>query len=331
MNPAPPVTSTFNPVPSATSLSILLPVHGSSPFLDEAISSCLSAANKVAGSEVVIILDRPEPLSLEVIAKYLGTSGLRITESRKEGLPAALNLGIAQSRSEFVARMDDDDLCHPERFKRQIISMERDESLLALGSQACFIDQENTYLGSSSLPTRDADLRRMLLALNPFVHSSMMYRRDALERVGKYDEGLFVAQDHLLHAKLASIGRVENLDSALIAYRKHPGQHGDYGSTLSPKATLRREVSKRSRAIILGESASSKSDSAANEIYEFVSTDRNWRRVLRAFVWSPKLTTTLVLTALRTRILFLFARVRGSGDGDLTEFLESKTYGATNP
>ena len=250
----------------------------------------------------MVILDRPDQNTLKLLSEDRFRENVKILESQTNGLPAALNLGLQKTDSLFIARMDDDDISHSQRFVLQLEKMLSDPELMALGSQACLIDSQGKSFGQTSLPTRHSDIRRMLLAVNPFIHSSMIYRREALTSVGNYNEDLFVAQDHQLHARLATIGKVQNLKESLIAYRVHPGQHGEYSSAASEKAALRRQVSRQSRGIILGDRATATKHDAGGSIYEFIAHGRKLRNLTSALFTAPLFTLAFLLSNLRVKV-----------------------------
>jgi hypothetical protein len=75
-------------------------------------------------------------------------------------------------------------------------------------------------------PTEDAAIRRMLVRENPFVHSSVMMRRDALEKAGGYDEQWPVAQDYDLWMRMSRITRMANLPDVLVVRRLLPTRVG---------------------------------------------------------------------------------------------------------
>ena len=69
-----------------------------------------------------------------------------------------------------------------------------------------------------------AAIRRTLIRRNPFVHSSVMLRREAVLRVGGYDETLPVAQDYDLWMRLSRLARLANLPEPLVVRRLLPGR-----------------------------------------------------------------------------------------------------------
>jgi hypothetical protein len=91
----------------------------------------------------------------------------------------------------------------------------------------------------------DASIRRALIRANPFVHSSVIVRRAALDRAGGYDRSFPVAQDYDLWMRLARVTRLANLAEPLVIRRLTPGRV----SAVRDDDRLRAEARVRWRAV----------------------------------------------------------------------------------
>lgn len=274
-------------------LSVLLPVYGDSPHLLRAIESTILAASASCDSEILIIFDRPSEMSRELATTFAGERGVRILNSPKPGLPAALNFGIVNSDSELIARMDSDDICHPQRFLLQTQRFTENLNLVGLGTQGVFIGDFGEYLGFSSLPVHHKEIAKIIPILNPFIHPSMVYRRSAIERVGYYDETLFVAQDHELHGRLVQAGDIENLEKFLIGYRRWSGQQGEYSDPNGKKELKRLEVSRMVREKLMYKKLSQRRKDATDLVFRTVSQGTSLPNLLRLMSLDAHLTLEL--------------------------------------
>jgi hypothetical protein len=97
-------------------------------------------------------------------------------------------------------------------------------------------------------PAGDAAIRRALIRRNPFVHSSVLMRRSAVDAVGGYDESLPVAQDYDLWMRMSGVTRLANLAEPLVVRRLLPGRV----SATRDAARLAAEARVRWRAIRSG-------------------------------------------------------------------------------
>lgn len=226
-------------------VSAVVPAARRDAHLAAAVESLL--AQTLTDLEVIVVLDGAEP------GRALPTDPrVRVHEyGERRGTPVALNRGLAMARGRYVARLDADDVAHPERLALQVAALDARPELIGVGSCVTLIDQDGRHLGDLDVPT-SADTARRLLVRNVFVHSAMLLRRDALESVGGYDPRCTRMQDYDLWLRLSRVGRLENSPLRLTSYRVHEGMHSRRTSPFGTAArTVRR--SRRALAADLGE------------------------------------------------------------------------------
>jgi glycosyltransferase involved in cell wall biosynthesis len=141
------------------------------------------------------------------------------------GLPATLNRGISLARGHYVARLDHDDLMMPSRLEAQARYLDAHPRTALLGTAA------QIYVGDQSTeryhrhPVSSKALRLRLLFDNPFVHASVMFRRDAIVAIGGYctDKARLPPEDYELWSRVARVHDVANLHDVLTVYREVAG------------------------------------------------------------------------------------------------------------
>ncbi|EJG1636720.1 glycosyltransferase [Vibrio alginolyticus] len=170
--------------------------------------------------QVVIVLDGPINDELTNIIELFSSKLViqKVFLESNSGLAVALNEGLKYCSGDLIARMDTDDLCHPDRLKLQEDFILKNK-LDILGTAAYIIDLEGNVTGSRINPTEHDDIVLQLWC-NPFIHPSVMFRRDAINRIGCYNECLRRRQDYELWFRAARNGlKLGNLDKQLISYR----------------------------------------------------------------------------------------------------------------
>ncbi|MBU1312777.1 MAG: glycosyltransferase [Alphaproteobacteria bacterium] len=202
-------------------VSVVMPIYNGAADLRRALDSVLNQSFR--NFEVIVINDGSKDRSAEVLA---GVSDPRVTVVHQEnaGLAATLNRGLSMSRGELIARQDQDDLSHPERFARQVAYLDTHPDCILLGTAAeIWIGDEPTDRAHDH-PLRHEILSFELLFNNPFVHSSVMMRRDAVMAIGGYttDKARQPPEDYELWSRMARHGRVANLGERLLVYREVP-------------------------------------------------------------------------------------------------------------
>lgn len=198
------------------SISVVMPVYNALPFLDDSISSILGQT--LSDFEFVILDDASTDGSAERLYQWsLRDARIQLHESKKRlGLAASSNAVVAKSLAPLVARMDADDIAHPDRLLRQMNVMKDCPDVVVIGTLC-------NGINASGREVRPRDRWRLLRRSNliPFPHGSAMFRREVFDQVGGYDEKAVSGEDQELFLKMAGRGRVLILPDILYSYRYH--------------------------------------------------------------------------------------------------------------
>ena len=207
--------------------SLLLPVYaGDDPaFLRAAFESSVDRQT-LRPTEAVIVQDGPVPDALAaefariVIESPIPVRLVQLPENR--GLAEALNRGLDAVSTPVVARMDADDVSVPERFERQWARIEAGLDLVGTG-MAEFESDPDRPVSVRTPPVGSERIREHARTHNPFNHPTMMYRVEALERVGRY-QPFGKMEDYWLGVRLINAGaNVDNISEPLLRYRVGAG------------------------------------------------------------------------------------------------------------
>ena len=214
-------------------ISVIMPTYNTPvEYLGEAIKSVISQ-NFIYHIELIIIDDGSD----EEYAKHIPTRCDRdnvtikvIRLANNQGLPTALNTGIANCSHDLVARMDADDIMLPTRLMIQYMVMKKFPEVHILGTDVVIFKTENgnkIVIRRTSHPTVvDRDLV-VQTGMNWFInHPTVMYRKETVLRVGGYDTKLRgYPEDVHLWMKLMQEGyRIYNLKNPLLMYRATTNQ-----------------------------------------------------------------------------------------------------------
>lgn len=197
-------------------ISVVMPVHNGIPFLDESIKSIL--AQTISNFEFVIFDDASTDGSSELLREWEQRDArIKVHHSGKQlGLAGSSNAVVSKARAPILARMDADDLAHPDRLRRQLNILESHPDIVVVGALNIGID-------ASGRVVRPRDRWRLLRRSGyiPFAHGSAMFRRNVFDEVGGYDELMTGAEDQDLFRKMATKGRVVTVADVLYSYRYH--------------------------------------------------------------------------------------------------------------
>jgi len=195
-------------------------VFNGEKYLREAIDSVL--AQTKTDFEFIIVDDGSTDSSKEIIRAY-NDPRIRLLENPTNmRLPAALNKGIEVARSEYIARMDCDDICDPERLEKQFDYLQQHPEVVAVGTAATFMDEGGEEVGLFT-PSDNHQVLVKIFPGSPFIHPSVMFRKSTYLKAGKYPEFMrWGAEDAVLFGKMAKLGKLSNLPQSYLKYRLVP-------------------------------------------------------------------------------------------------------------
>jgi hypothetical protein len=149
---------------------------------------------------------------------------VRVFHQADAGLAGALNRGISLARGRYIARQDHDDLADPTRIAKQVEFLDAHPDYALVGTRAEIWIGDKPSGRFHDHPTEDDILRFDLLFNNPFVHSSVMMRKSALDHVGVYTTvpSRQPPEDYELWSRISRHYRVANLPERLTVYREVP-------------------------------------------------------------------------------------------------------------
>ena len=204
-------------------LSVVMCAYNSEQYIGAAIESIL--AQSYRDFEFIIVgggfihSDR----TAELIASYQKRDSRIVVVSRYQSHAASLNLGISLAKGEYIASMDDDDISLPERLARQVAFLDANPGVGIVGTQCLYSDEINHRQYTHATPLTDAGIRAWFVRGNPFIHGSIMVRRDVMDKVSGYDGRYAAAEDYEMMMRLAAVTRMANLPEVLYVYRIRPG------------------------------------------------------------------------------------------------------------
>jgi glycosyltransferase involved in cell wall biosynthesis len=202
-------------------ISVIMSVHNAEGFLDASVGSIL--AQSFGDFEFILIDDGSTDGSREKLQAFANRdSRIRLISRPNKGLTPTLNEALKLAGGELIARMDADDIATPDRLKIQVEYMRAHPEVTLLGGAYELIDHAGRLLTTITPPADDATLQEHALSgRTPICHPLAIFRRDAAEKVGGYDEELTVAQDLDLWLKLGEVGKMSAVPDVLLKYRQH--------------------------------------------------------------------------------------------------------------
>jgi glycosyltransferase involved in cell wall biosynthesis len=202
----------------APEVTVLMPVHNAAAFVRDAAASILSQTFR--DFELLVVDDASTDATVTVL-ESLGDPRIRVIRSRERlRFSGALNAGLDQARGVFVARMDGDDIALPDRLARQREYLRAHPEVgLCGGLAARFGTLRGRFFRT---PLTHGEIASQMLFDSPFVHPTVMLRRELFDRHGlRYDAVFCPADDYELWSRAVRLFPAANLDRLVLRYRVH--------------------------------------------------------------------------------------------------------------
>lgn len=199
-------------------VTVLMSVYNGEPYLRASIDSILNQTFQ--DFEFIIIDDASTDSSRKIMESYKDSRIRLLINSRNLGLAASLNRGLKAAQGDFIARQDADDVSRNDRLEKQVCFMRNNAECLLVGGQAMDIDEEGREFGVIPKPLSHSAIRWFLIFDNPFVHTSVMFRKNImLKDFNGYDHLFVCSQDYELWSRVAHDHPVANLSDILVNKR----------------------------------------------------------------------------------------------------------------
>ncbi len=232
---------------AAPEVSVVIPFRNAEDTLPECLDSLQQQT--LQDFEALLVDDGSGDGSAELVRERASNDGrLRLLEPGRVGLVGALNLGIAHCRAELIARMDADDIMHPDRLRQQVEFLGTRPDIALAGCRVKLFPQKAIragyleYVKWQNQCINPEDIATNLFVESPLAHPSVTMRRTALESVGGYVDGPF-PEDYDLWLRLHESGhRMAKVPSVLLSWREGPDRTSRTDSRYSREAFDRLRV-----------------------------------------------------------------------------------------
>ncbi len=203
----------------STEISVILPIYNASLYLKDAIDSILNQSFR--DFELIVYDDGSTDGSRTIVDSYQDDRIIKRYFDDNQGLIKILNLGFSEAKGKYIARMDADDISHPNRFEIQRNFLESNPEIGICGTQLELIHTGELL----ERPTEDGDIRWWIFKGSPFAHPSVMIRKQVIDDHNlRFDPKAYVVEDFDFWWHLAFHTKLANLNQTLLKYRVHEQQ-----------------------------------------------------------------------------------------------------------
>lgn len=201
-------------------ITVLMPAYNAGKYIAEAITSVLKQS--FTDFELLIINDGSTDRTVKIIESFHDPRIVLIHQENR-GVAAALNTGLAHSRADYIARFDADDICNHDRLKIQYEFIRAYPEYAIVGSAADYLDVDGHYIFTQHpVAHLNEEIQALIYTVCPFIHSSVLYKKEVILKAGGYNEYAYTFEDHFLWADILKHAKACNLSQALIKVRLNP-------------------------------------------------------------------------------------------------------------
>ena len=203
-----------------STVSVIMGIYNCATTLGEAIDSIVNQT--FSDWELIMCDDGSQDNTLSVALEYKEKYPPKIVVLKNEknlGLNATLNRCLAVAKGKYIARMDGDDVCSPERFAKELAVLESEPEIAIVSTDMAYFDESGTW-GKMSHPTYPQGID--FLYETPFCHAPCMVRKEAYDAVQGYsvDKKLLRVEDYHLWMKMYKAGyKGKNIHECLYQMR----------------------------------------------------------------------------------------------------------------
>ncbi|MDR2056691.1 MAG: glycosyltransferase [Dysgonamonadaceae bacterium] len=195
-------------------------VYNGGKYLKEAIDSILNQTFK--DFEFLIVNDASTDSTSAILSQYTDFRIKIIENETNKGLTYSLNLMLAQSRGDYIARMDADDIALPNRLEIQHQFMEMHPEIGICGSFVESFIQGTKKRQIVRFPKTDIEIRAFAFFQSPFCHPSTMFRKKIKDKYHLQYSPLYIkSEDYALWVELLKYTQGATIPQVLLKYRRH--------------------------------------------------------------------------------------------------------------
>lgn len=202
-------------------VSVVIPAYNAAWCVGRAVDSVL--AQDYTDRELIVVNDGSTDDTAQILAAY--GDAIQVVTQANGGMSSARNAGISAARGRYLAFLDSDDRWLQGKLARQMTLMESEPDLAFCAATATFEDPDGNPAGMWACSRRaDAGVGDILAhhATVAGGASSVLARRELVQRLGGFDETLFGAEDTDLWVRLAALGRFACIADPLVVVLKRP-------------------------------------------------------------------------------------------------------------
>ncbi|MDB5245585.1 MAG: hypothetical protein JWN90_690 [Parcubacteria group bacterium] len=202
-------------------VSITMTTYNRAGYIEEAIRSVV--AQTYENWELVVVDDGSSDDTQARVASFNDSRIRYLRHETNKGIYQTRTDAVATSHGTYIAVLDSDDVwSSPTKLAAQVAFLEAHPDHAMIGTFITLIDGDGKEIGKDQYHTDDAGIRAHILIRNQFAHSSVLMRKELVEKVSGY-RNIALAEDLDLFLRLGAHAKFANISEYMTKYRIHAG------------------------------------------------------------------------------------------------------------
>jgi glycosyltransferase involved in cell wall biosynthesis len=192
------------------------------PYVLEAMQSIISQTYK--NWQLLVVWDAADiAQAKQITARFQKDKRIKLILNKKRlGLVESRNKGLKLAKGKYIAVLDTDDLWeNKQKLSLQVNFLEQNKEYVLVGGGVIVINEQGRTTRRYTNPLTDRAIRNGMLLRNPFLHSSVLFRKESALFAGGYSTEVVVGEEYVLWLNLGMLGKMANLSKPLVRYRIH--------------------------------------------------------------------------------------------------------------
>lgn len=200
-------------------ISVVIPSYNND-LIDVSITMDSLINQSFKDFDVIVVDDNNVKDVRSLISSYSSKLKIKhIINTQRHGIASSINIGIQESSSNYIARLDFGDVCVNNRLEIQFNFLEKNQNIVACGSNIELFNDDK-ILGEVVYPENHLKILKGFIFHSPIAHPSVMFRKEDIKEVGGYTEKLFFGEDLDLWLKLIkNEKKFFNIQEVLLRYK----------------------------------------------------------------------------------------------------------------
>ena len=218
-------------------LSVIIPTYNRVRLLGKAIESVKRAGDD---AEIIVVDDASTDQTKNYCQNLEGIKYIRLEQN--QGTAGARNVGLQASTAPFISFLDDDDWRLPATFLSQLSLLEEDKTCGLVYGKILLANQCGELIGETNgnYPNPQGDVLLQLLGKNFIPLSTVILRRECIDKVGLFDSSpkMLGIEDWDLWLRVSEFYSVKSVSEPVAVYRQPENTSGQWSSDITRMFSL---------------------------------------------------------------------------------------------